>query len=1391
MSFPRPTAQPQRESIPDNMTESLPTRSDARQINSGTAVGLSVEFRSLPSEYQDALCLAQEQHNIQVTPLEELKGGRTGARLYLVSVSAPGGDRVEHLVLKLDRLNPLAIPDEPTRHGMALSHAPPDFARGHMAQLAYDRVERNGAIAIFYAIAGQSLHSFRPLAGYERRCQLETIFRATNELLLSEWNAVPTFDQSVHPQTLLARWLTYRLKPRGNIEGFLEDFSIPAETSGLLVQGNLYPNPLAYAREVECWGQVRSIDALVGFQHGDLNSANILAKFARDERDLAGCFLIDFARYEEQMPLLYDQAYLEMSYLIRELSRAPFDGWVELVTRFAEQDTPLSDQVPASLAGACAVIAAGRSAFDGWLQASHPSLRDDLWGQYWLAGVAAGLNFCNKAPLSEKERMAGLIFAAAHLKRYCNRFGARAPTEIAQLYDASQADAVSALDPASSPPVRASHNLPAELTSLIGREQEVAKVREVFLRENIRLLTLTGPGGTGKTRLAIRVANELIDHYQHGVFFVPLADISAPELVVSEIAQQMGVREGGRQSLLGKLQGYLQDKHALLLLDNFEHLVAAAPVVVDLLSSAPQLNVLVTSRALLNVCGEHGFPVPPLKLPSRLQLPSLERLGEYEAIRLFFERARAANAQFALNDENAPAVAEICHRLDGIPLAIELAASRVRVLTAAEIAARLDDRFRLLVNGSHAALPRQQTLRALVDWSYDLLSERERVLLRRLAVFAGGWTLQAAEEVCSGGSIEECEVLDLLGRLIDQSLVQTKPHDGRQRYRFLETLRQYGQERIGESGEEDEFARKHAEHFMKVAAESYSELWGPKQGYWLARLETEHDNLRAALEWMAQDAGRAEMLLQMSGSLWRFWEVRGHISEGRAWLERALARNPNASAYLRANGLRGAGIPARQQGEFVRAKAMHEQSLALFQELENELSIARELDILGEIAQCQGDYSRAIKLHRESLALRYEIGDEEGIAVSLGQLGRIARRRGRYQLAQDLLEESLELHRERGDKLHVALSLNNLGLVACLLCDYDRALSLFEEALSLYRALNDRLGISNTLKNLGNVAKEQGDLQRAKTLYQACLTLKHELGNKRGIARVNAELAEVALCQGHYARAEELAASSLTLFRELDAKPGIMLASILQAFVAHYRGEHERATSLAAENLVASAELGIPRGVAYAKEVLGLDAYARGNLQEAKGHLEEALTDFRNVDDKRNVADVLAELARVVYRRGDTADAIQLLDESVSISRELDIRWSLALSLGFIGLVQRSQGNYDYALELFQESLRLSAEQANQQGIADCVGALAGMAAMTKQPIRAVHLFSAAEKLRQAMGASMGSDDQREYEDYLAVLRDQLDDTDFTSAWAEGYAMTAEQAIEEASKSDRSGKNAA
>lgn len=924
-------------------------------------------------------------------------------------------------------------------------------------------------------------------------------------------------------------------------------------------------------------------------------------------------------------------------------------------------------------------------------------------------------------------------------------------------------------------------NLPNELNQFVGRAQQIASLTCLFQEDDARLVTLTGPGGVGKTRLSLKIASKMVDQFEHGVWQVEFASLTDSSLITRYVANVFGLREERDLPLDQILLDYLSDKDLLLVMDNCEHIInEVAQLVEAILCRAPKVRILATSREPLGLFGEHIRDISPLSIPPLQDQLEIEQLTDYEAVSLFVERAKAVAPDFDLSEQNAAVVAEICARLDGIPLAIELAAARVRVLAVEEIAARLDDRFRLL-SGNPRALPRQQTLKALIDWSYDLLKEKERVLLRRLSVFSGGWTLQAIEEVCSDESIEAHEMLDLLTCLVDKSLVIAKFNGKDKRYQFLDTIFKYSQARLVEHNENDEFANRHAEYFTAMVKASYGKLWGPNQADTLDILDAELDNLRTALAWMANAPGDEESMLRMAGSLWRFWEIRGYISEGRGWLERALEKNSEASTYLRANGLRGAGNLARQQGDYEQAKLMHEQSLALFREMGDEYTLwtARELDVLGEIAQYQGDYDLATDLHSESLTLRYEIGDKEGIAVSLGQLGVIALDRGRNQLARELLEESLRLNRELGDKLYTALSLNNLGFVAYHLCEYRHAISLFEEAVSIYRELNDRPGISNTLLNLGNVLKDQGEFKLAKSYYSECLVIKNEIGDKRGIARATTALAEVVFLQGNYLRAAELAEQSLSLSRDLSFKRGVIVSLILMAYIAHYQGDYDGAYSLAEESLTLSTGLEYPRAMAYAKEVFGLSAYAGGELVTAKELLQEALDLFQKINDKRSAALSMINLARTAYRQGDHASAMGYLDESLSIARELETQWILGFVLEIMGLLQRSEGNYGRALELFQESLRISVEQGNQQGIANCLGALAGLAVMTGQPKRAARWFAAADKLRQWMGARMGEDDQREYERCLNKLRDQLDEGTFQTLWSEGYSMTTEQVIDD------------
>ena len=836
---------------------------------------LATEFQSLPTEYQRVIRLAEETHEIAVAPLQLLVGGWSGAVVYLVSVSNNETKRVEHCVLKLDRKDKSAKSDEVTRHNALISKSTPEFARDHIAELIFDRIEYDGAIAIFYGIAGQSLLKYRPLSNYERQSQLRTIFAETNRVLLAEWNSAPSFE-AVHPQKILQKWLGFRLDSGGNIESFLQEtLRVSPDITGLLVNGHVFPNPLCYARTAGLWGKARSIDIATGFIHGDLNVNNILVRFSQNKESLDGYYLIDFALFKDQMPLLYDQRYLEMSYLTQAISRVTFAKGIDFLTLLAVADVPDPHKVPIEMSGASSVIGSARDAFGEWVQENHPSLHDDLWGQYWLAGVAAGLGYCHKAGLADEQRLAGLIYAAANLRRYAVTFALPAPVNVELLYDQSQvnADFAAIREP--------KHNLPAQPTPFIGRESELSAVTDLLTRDQrtVRLVTLTGPGGTGKTRLALQAAAEMASRFSDGVYFVDLSPIREPEAVISAIARTVGIKESSDRPLLDEVKAQLQPKAMLLLLDNFEQVTAAAPKLAELLQGCPQLQLLVTSREALHLRGEHIHAVPPLTLPSLdVKQQSLEQLTRCEALRLFIERVRAVKPDFELTDENAPAVAEICLRLDGLPLAIELAAARIRLFSPQALLERVGARLQLLRGGARDLPTRQQTLRDTVDWSYELLDDDEQRLFALLSVFAG-CTFDAVETVA--GEINHIDgmrmdVLDGLDSLVDKSLIrQTDQEAGEPRLLMLETIREYATERLERDSVFSAAAHDaHATYFADFAERQWEHLSGDHRETALREMESDIENLRIAwLYWV--EKRDLEQLNRFVNSLWLVYDARG------------------------------------------------------------------------------------------------------------------------------------------------------------------------------------------------------------------------------------------------------------------------------------------------------------------------------------------------------------------------------------------------------------------------------------------------------------------------------------------------------------------------------------
>jgi predicted ATPase len=1073
---------------------------------------LAADFQSLPPEYQAVLHLAQDQHNMVVTPLQLLVGGWSGAIVYLVSVSSNETRRVEHCILKLDRKGKSAKSDEVTRHTAVIAKSTPQFARDHIAELVFDRVEQEGAIAIFYRVAGQSLLKYRPLSNYERQSQLETIFIQTNHVLLQEWNANAAFRQAIHPQKILETWLGFRLDTGGNIERFLQDTcQVHAEVPGFLINGHVFPNPLFHARKSEAWGKVRVMDIPIGFIHGDLNTNNILVRFSDNKQDLEGYYLIDFTLFKENMPLLYDQRYLEMSYLMQAMSQVSFAKCVSFLTLMAVADIPDPHKVPIETAGVSAVIAAAREAFAAWVTENHPSLHDDLWGQYWLAGAAAGLSYCHKPGLPDEQRLAGLIYAAANLRRYGATFSLPMPTQVELLYDENQSESDS---PGALKSKKLRNNLPAQPTPFIGRTAQVAALKELLRRSEVRLVTLTGPGGTGKTRLSLQVAQEVLDQFPHGVFFIPLADDRDANQFLSRVAQQLDVREGGRP-LLENVKDYLRDKRLLLVLDNFEQLVSAVPLVADLLVAAPELKIITSSRIALNLHGEHTFAVPPLEVPQNANISKAEDLFENESVLLFVGRAQAAQPNFRLTADNIAGVAEICCRLDGLPLAIELAAARVKLLPPQAILSRLDDRFKLLTGGGRDLPSRHQTLRNTMEWSYSLLNEAEKTLYARLSVFVGGFSLEAAEAVCSAES--RFDILEGLTALVNNSLLrQEETADGEPRFGMLETIRTYALERLSEGGEMDSLRARHAQYFGAIIGNRVSlELYSPNAFYWLNWLERELDNIRATLGWCVSTPEGIELGAMLVWVLQWFWYRRGYLSEGHLWTDRVLAsRAMQQDSKFRAMALASSGFLTLWQGEQEKGLAQVQKSLAIVQRLEDEQMMP--LLLMGNAVAFinMGRDRIAQPLLKEALTLFEQQNQPYFHIITLIHLGNVELGLGNLPQGQALHEEAQSKARALGENWVISFALNNLGEVARTDGQYELARKYYEECKDLLRDTGDQGDIARFVHNLGYIAQHEGDFARAESQFSKSLKMFRRLGNRRGIAECLAGLAGLKAQQG-------------------------------------------------------------------------------------------------------------------------------------------------------------------------------------------------------------------------------------------------------------------------------------
>jgi predicted ATPase/class 3 adenylate cyclase len=680
-------------------------------------------------------------------------------------------------------------------------------------------------------------------------------------------------------------------------------------------------------------------------------------------------------------------------------------------------------------------------------------------------------------------------------------------------------------------------NLPIQATPLIGREQQMAEAVTLVRQEGVRLVTLTGAGGTGKTRLSLQVAAELLADFEDGVFFVDLAAITDPHFFIPTVAQTLSVRERPGQSLSETLKEYLRGKKLLLVFDNFEQLLGAGPAVSALLAGAPNLKALVTSRAPLHLSGEHEYSVPPLAVPDLNAPEPPATLAAYEAVQLFLERAQAVKPEFELTSENAPAVAEICARLDGLPLAIELGAARVRILSPQALLGRLSQRLELLTGGARDAPARQRTLRDTIEWSYGLLDANEQRLFARLSVFLGGRTIEAAEAVCDPLTTElGMSVFDGVASLVEKSLLRQDEGPGEPRFLMLETIREYALDRLEQSGEGELLRQRHAHYFLALAEEAEPEILGADQVLWLERLEAERDNFRAALGWLLERS-ETELALRLIGSLRRAWVARGYLSETRKWLEAAFEPSAAVAPQVEAKARYGLGRVALVQGDYDDAIRLLERSARLFRQLGEAEGLVFSLADLGFIATAQGRHEDAQRFAEESLAEAKAAGNERTIAAALHSLACTKLDAGEYGEARSLFEQSLALRRKLGDKRNIANSLGYLGSVALLEGDYDGATALLDESLALGRDLGNLLIVSAALANESLVALAAGDAGRAAALCIESLALSQELGDKRTTVECLHALAGIAAVQGEPRQAALLSGAAESVHAAIKAPP--------------------------------------------------------------------------------------------------------------------------------------------------------------------------------------------------------------------------------------------------------------
>ncbi len=747
-------------------------------------------------------------------------------------------------------------------------------------------------------------------------------------------------------------------------------------------------------------------------------------------------------------------------------------------------------------------------------------------------------------------------------------------------------------------------NLPVPPTPLIGREQAIKDAQQQLLRSDVRLLTFVGTAGTGKTRLSLQVAAHVTHAFADGVVFISLALINDPTLVIPTIAEVLEVKETVKQSLFDRLKLYLQDKHILLLLDNFEQVIVAASQVAELLAACPHLKLLVTSREVLRIRCEHQFPLSPLALPDLKHLPDSTALSDYGAVTLFVQRAQSVKPHFALTETNATVIAEICTRLDGLPLAIELAAARIKLLSPQSLLAQMNRRLQVLTQGARDLPERQQSLRVTIKWSYDLLNTQEQRLFRWLSAFAGGCTLPTMQFICTVWDGTEDTIQNCVMSLLDKSLLlQIEVDNDEPRFMMLETIREYALEQLESQNELVAARMAHVSYFLAFAEEAEIVLRGGQQTLWLERLEREHENLRTALRWLIEQTDSVEHLekaLRLSSAMWRFWYIRGHFSEGRQWIKSALAASEHVevSTSARAQALHSAGL------------------LAIYHDRSSEAEI----------------------LCRESLALYKQLNDQSNIAFLLKSLGMIAWAYARYAEADTLIEESLKISREIDgtDQFQIASGLINLANNALTQGKYDRAYALTEEGLALHRVIGNTWYISFSLNLLAQIVLNQGDYSRTRLLLDESLVLSQQVGYKVGIAFAHYLLAQLVFLQGDIAEARSQAKQGLLIFQQMGIQEEMTISLAFLTVVAALQEEREVAHVYAQESMKIAMILGDKSFIATSLEALGI-AYS------AQAHYASAVSIWSAADRLRSIIGApMSAISRIFYARFEQIARIKL-----------------------------------------------------------------------------------------------------------------------------------------------------